>query len=371
MRTYIHHHRHWPHFTWDNEALLTLLGSVRNLQGKLIGKMEALGFDMKHEAVLDTLTLDVLKSTEIEGERFDPEQVRSCIARQLGLDTVGLVPSDRNVDGMVEMMLDATQYFDKPLTAERLFDWHAALFPTGRTGMYKIDVGTWRKDETGPMQVVSGGIGKERVHFQAPDASKLDAEMTAFMNWFNADDNLDPVLKAALAHLWFVTIHPFDDGNGRMARTITDMLLAKSDGSSQRFYSMSAQIRIDRKAYYLLLENTQSGGLEVTGWIQWFLTCLSNAIKASDYTLAKVLSKSNFWKTHSMTTLNDRQRVLLNKLLDSFEGKLTSSKWGKIAKCSADTALRDIQDLVQKGMLQKEAAGGRSTNYELIYPVLE
>jgi len=365
MKSYIHQKNTWPHFTWKNKGLLVTLGKVRNMQGKLTGKMESLGFALRNEAILETLTLDVLKSTEIEGEILNPEQVRSSIARHLGMNISGLVASDRNVDGMVEMMLNATQQYKKRLTSERLFDWHSALFPTGRSGMSKITVGNWRNDSAGPMQVVSGAMGKEKVHFQAPDASNLENEMKAFLNWFNNEDNLDPVIKAGLAHLWFVTIHPFDDGNGRIARALTDMLLARSDGSSQRFYSMSAQIRLERKNYYEILENTQKGNLDVTDWLQWFLSCLMNALNTTDKTLAKVLYKSQFWKKHATTILNERQKRLLNKLLDGFDGKLTSSKWAKIAKCSADTALRDIQDLITKEILRKEPAGGRSTNYEL------
>jgi Fic family protein len=365
MKSYIHQKNTWPHFTWKNKSLLVTLGKVRNMQGKLTGKMESLGFALRNEAILETLTLDVLKSTEIEGEILNPEQVRSSIARHLGMNISGLVASDRNVDGMVEMMLNATQQYKKRLTSERLFDWHSALFPTGRSGMSKITVGNWRNNSAGPMQVVSGAMGKEKVHFQAPDASNLENEMKAFLNWFNNEDNLDPVIKAGLAHLWFVTIHPFDDGNGRIARALTDMLLARSDGSSQRFYSMSAQIRLERKNYYEILENTQKGNLDVTDWLQWFLSCLMNALNITDKTLAKVLYKSQFWKKHATTILNERQKRLLNKLLDGFDGKLTSSKWAKIAKCSADTALRDIQDLITKEILRKEPAGGRSTNYEL------
>ena len=370
MKIYIHQQDNWPHFTWNNEVLLLRLGEVRNLQGRLIGKMESLGFDLKNEAVLETLTSDVLKSSEIEGEILNLEQVRSSIARHLGIDIQGLVPSDRNVDGMVEMMLDATQNYDKPLTAERLFDWHASLFPTGRNGMNKITVGNWRNDSTGPMQVVSGAMGKERVHFQAIDSIKLTNEMTGFLNWFNSEDKIDSVLKAGLAHLWFVTIHPFEDGNGRIARAIADMLLARSDGSPMRFYSMSAQIRLERNEYYHILEKTQKGSLDVTDWLCWFLNCLTNAFNATDTTLSKVLLKSRFWKMHASTLLNERQTILINRLLDGFDGKLTSSKWAKISKCSADTALRDIQDLIVKKILRKDQAGGRSTNYEIDDSVL-
>ena len=362
---YIHQLHDWPNFSWNPEVVLRPLGTVRHVQGILLGKMSALGFVLQQEASLETLTLDVLKSTEIEGEFLNPEQVRSSIARRLGMDISGLVPSDRHVDGVVDMMLDATQYNDQPLTAERLFGWHAALFPTGRSGMYKIVAGAWRDDATGPMQVVSGGMGRKRVHFQAPDAGVLDKEMGAFIHWFNEEDQLDPVIKAALAHLWFVTIHPFDDGNGRIARAIADMQLSRADGSTQRFYSMSAQIRLERNRYYEILEHTQKGDLDITEWLLWFLACLTSALKTTDQILARVLAKAAFWEQHRTTLLNERQRLLINKLFDGFEGKLNTSKWAKIAKCSADTALRDIQDLVGKGILRKDAAGGRSTNYEL------
>jgi len=330
-----------------------------------MGRMESLGFDLRNEATLETLTLDVLKSTEIEGEYLNPDQVRSSIARRLGMEIAGSVESDRNVDGVVEMMLDATQNCFNPLTSERLFDWHAAIFPTGRSGMYKITVANWRSDSTGPMQVVSGAMGKEKVHFQAPDSSLVESEMSRFLDWFNESSELDLVLKASVAHLWFVTIHPFDDGNGRITRALTDMLLAQSDRSSQRFYSMSAQIRLERKQYYEILEKTQKGNLDITDWIKWFLNCLLNALKSTDTILNRVLFKADFWTRHAKTIMNERQKKLLNKILDGFEGKLTSSKWAKIAKCSKDTAIRDINDLINKNILKKDEAGGRSTNYEL------
>ena len=365
MELYIYKDKNWPHFTLENDILLSTLGKVRNMQGRLIGRMESLGFDLKNEAKLETLTLDVIKSTEIEGEILDSEQVRSSIARRLGMNISGMVASDRDVDGMVEMMLDATQQYKKLLTAKRLFDWHSSLFPAGRSGMYKIIVGNWREDSTGPMQVVSGAMGKEKVHFQAPDSLNIENEMNVFLDWFNQEDKLDPVIKAGIAHLWFVTIHPFDDGNGRIARALTDMLLARSDGSSQRFYSMSAQIRLERRDYYDILEKTQKGSLNITIWLQWFLNCLMNALIVTDITLAKVYNKAEFWKKNATRMLNDRQQLLLNKMLDGFDGKLTSSKWAKIARCSPDTALRDIQDLITKKILRKEQPGGRSTNYEL------
>ena len=365
MRLYIHQYPNWTNFVWNKEAVLLKLMPLRNKQGKLMGKMETLGFDLRQEAVLETLTLDVLKSTEIEGEFLNLEQVRSSIARHLGMNISGLVPSDRHVDGVVEMMLDATQHFEGPLSINRLFDWHAALFPTGRSGMYRITVGDWRKDEKGPMQVVSGGLGKEKVHFQAPDAAILPEEMTHFINWFNQNDDLDATLKAAIAHLWFITIHPFDDGNGRIARAIADMQLAKAEENTQRFYSMSAQIQLQRNKYYDILEHTQKGKSDITDWLFWFLDCLDAALNSTELTLNKVLFKAKFWQMHAKTTFNERQKLLINKLLDGFEGKLTSSKWAKIAKCSTDSALRDIQDLIQKEVLVKELSGGRSTNYEL------
>lgn len=365
MKVFIHQKDNWPNFTWQNDTIVNLLSEARNLQGRLVGKMETLGFDLRSDALLDTLTLDVLKSSEIEGEYLDPDQVRSSIARRLGMEIAGSVESDRNVDGVVEMILDATQNCFALLTADRLFDWHAALFPTARSGMHKITVTNWRDDTTGPMQVVSGAMGKEKVHFQAPDSALIEKEMKRFLTWFNKDQEMDLVLKAAVAHLWFVTIHPFEDGNGRITRALTDMLLSRSDKSNQRFYSMSAQIRIERKQYYEILEKTQKGGLDITEWIRWFLNCLINTLKSTDSILARVLFKADFWARHSKTLINERQKKLLNKLLDGFDGKLTSSKWAKIAKCSKDTAIRDINDLINKGILQKEAAGGRSTNYEL------
>ncbi len=328
---------------------MPLLGQVRNAQGRLIGRMESLGFPLRSEAILQTLTLDVLKSSEIEGEILDPAQVRSSIARRLGMDIGGLISSDRNVDGVVEMMLDATQQFNKPLTKDRLLGWHASLFPTGRSGMQKIVVGSWRDDKHGPMQVVSGPLGRQRIHFQAPDASRLNTEMKNFIAWFNQQTGIDPVLKAAISHLWFVTIHPFEDGNGRIARAITDMQLARADGSAQRFYSMSVQIRQERSVYYNVLEKIQKNtDMDITAWMEWFLACLSRAISETENTLAGVLQKARFWEAHPESSFNKRQIKLINKLFDGFEGKLTSSKWAKIAKCSQDTAFRDILDLIEK-----------------------
>jgi Fic family protein len=366
MKAFIYQQGNWPNFTWENNEIINLLSKARNLQGRLIGKMESLGFDLRNEALLATLTLDVLKSSEIEGEFLNAEQVRSSIARKLGMEIAGSVESDRNIDGVVEMMLDATQNCFKSLTADRLFDWHAALFPTGRSGMYKITVADWRKDTTGPMQVVSGAMGKEKMHFQAPDSLIIEKEMQLFLDWFKNNEKVDLVLKAAIAHLWFVTIHPFEDGNGRITRALTDMLLARSDNSNQRFYSMSAQIRLERKGYYDILEKTQKGNLDISEWIKWFLDCLINSLRSTDSQLIRILYKADFWMKNSELVINERQKKLLNKLLDGFDGKLTSSKWAKITKCSKDTAIRDINDLISKNILEKETAGGRSTNYELI-----
>ncbi len=365
MIVYIHEREDWTDFTWDNEKVMIKLGEARNQQGRLLGRMESLGFDLQNEAALNTLTLDVIKSSEIEGELLEIEQVRSSIARQLGIDIAEAVESERHVDGIVEMMLDATQKYDMPLTKNRLFGWHAALFPSGWSNLNKITVAGWRKDTTGPMQVVSGPMGKEKVHYQAPGSDRIEPEMIRFLDWFENEHETDLVLKAAIAHLWFVTIHPFDDGNGRIARAITDMTLARSDKSVMRFYSMSAQIRVERKQYYEKLEKAQKGNSDITEWILWFLQCLINAIESTDKTLSKVFRKAEFWKLHSATILNVRQQNIINRLLDGFDGKLTSSKWAKINKCSQDTALRDIQDLMKKDILQKEAGGGRSTNYKL------
>jgi len=365
IMTYIHNTKNWPKLTWSQERLAGQLAGVRHRQGRLIGRMEGLGFPLRSEAMLQTLTEDVLKSSEIEGEKLDKDQVRSSIARRLGLDIGGLVPVDRHVDGVVEMMLDATGHFADPLTEERLFAWHAALFPTGRSGMHKIVVGRWRDAASDPMQVVSGPIGREKVHYQAPEAKRVPKEMRAFLKWFNGPQSSDPVLTAGLAHLWFVTIHPFEDGNGRIARAIADMALARSENSAQRFYSMSAQIRLERNAYYEMLEKTQRNGLDITPWLAWFLGCLDRAIDGAEHILTGIFTKAHFWETHSHKPFNERQRAVINQLFNGLEGKLTSSKWAKLAKCSQDTALRDIDDLVKRGVLVKEPGGGRSTSYAL------
>lgn len=365
MASYIHELSGWPKFRWDEGRLSAPLAAGRHLQGRLVGQMEALGLKVREEAVLRTLTEDVLKSSEIEGEKLDADQVRSSVARRLGIDIGGLQPADRHVEGVVEMMLDATQHYDQPLTAERLFGWHAALFPTGRSGMHRITVGAWRDDGTAPMQVVSGPVGRERVHFEAPVAERLEGEMQRFLDWFNGDTTAEPVLKAALAHLWFVTIHPFDDGNGRIARAIADMLLARSEGSSQRFYSMSAQIREERGEYYRILEQTQQATLDITAWMEWFLGCLTRAIEGAQAELSGVIEKARYWEKLRDIPLNERQRLVVNRMLEGFEGKLTTSKWAALTKSSNDTALRDIQQLVDRGVLVRNPAGGRSTSYSL------
>jgi Fic family protein len=362
---YIWQNKQWPALRWDDHALAKRLTQVAREQGRLLGRMEGLGFDLRGEAHLRTLTEDVVTSSEIEGEKLPPDQVRSSIARRLGMDVAGLVPADRNVDGIVEMMLDATTNYAEPLTEGRLFAWHAALFPTGRSGMRKITVGAWRDDGTGPMQVVSGPIGRERVHYEAPPASRMPEEVEKFLAWFEKPGETDPLLAAGLAHLWFVTLHPFDDGNGRIARAISDMTLARGEKIGQRFYSVSRQIRTERTEYYDILERTQKADLDVTRWQSWFLECLLRAIEDAESTLSAVLNKAKFWERFAKQPLNRRQIEVLNRLLDGFEGKLTSSKWAKLAKCSQDTAHRDIMDLVERGALRKDPGGGRSTSYSL------
>lgn len=363
--TYIHEQPDWPKFNWNRDLLAEALASVRHRQGRLVGQMERLGFHLRQEAVLKTLTDDVLKSSAIEGEHLDAEQVRSSVARRLGMDIGGLKAVDRHVEGVVEMMLDATGHYQQPLTAERLFAWHAALFPTGRSGMHAIRTGSWRDDSTGPMQVISGPIGRERVHYEAPAASRLENEMQAFLAWFNAENERDWVVKAAIAHLWFVTIHPFDDGNGRIARAIADMALARSDDNSQRFYSMSSKIQQKRAEYYDVLERTQKGTTDITRWMQWFFEILGEAIDAAQRTLESVLAKADFWKRLENISFNDRQRMMLNRLLDGFEGNLTTSKWAKLTKTSQDTAARDIARLLELRILVRNPGGGRSTSYGL------
>jgi Fic family protein len=363
MAKYIYEHKDWTRFTWQDAEISSVFGEVRNLQGKIIGQMNTIGFSTKEEATLTTLTMDVIKSSEIEGEKLDYDQVRSSIARRLGINAGGMVSANRNVEGVVEMMLDATQHYKKPLTKERLFGWHGALFPSGYSGMHKLEVGCYR---SGEMQIVSGAMGKEKVHYDAVPAARVKTEMDHFLNWFNEEKKMDPVMKAAIAHFWFIIIHPFDDGNGRIARAISDLLLARADNTTERYYSMSSRIMVERKQYYAVLQKAQHSSGDITEWLSWFLNCLKHALMSTESTLHKVLRKTEFWKIHEATIFNERQRLVLNKLLDGFDGKLKSSKWAKIAKCSTDTALRDIKDLIEKGILRQEQEGGRSTNYELI-----
>lgn len=362
MAKYIYEHKNWTNFSWDEKALNAIFGEVKLMQGKIIGQMNSLGFSAKEEAALTTLTLDIVKSSEIEGEVLNYDQVRSSVARRLGINTAGLVPSSRHIEGIVEMMLDATQRYNLPLTEKRLFGWHAALFPTGYSGPYEIEVGKYR---TGEMQVVSGAMGKEKIHYEAVKPKLVKAEMDLFLDWFNNNNQLDPVFKAAIAHFWFIIIHPFDDGNGRIARAISDMLLARAESSGERFYSMSSQILVERKRYYKVLQKVQHSSGNIIEWIEWFLTCLKNAMLATQNTTQSILRKAEFWKLHENTQINERQRTILNMLFDGFEGKLQSSKWAKINNVSADTALRDIKDLIAKGILQETNEGGRNANYKL------
>lgn len=366
INMWVHEHQNWPNFTWDMESLASKLADIRHRQGRLLGRMEGLGFELKCEASLSTLTNDVVKSSAIEGENLNPEEVRSSIARRLGIDIAGLIPVSRDIEGIVEMMLDATQQFSKPLTKDRLFDWYAALFPTGRSSMHKITVGGWRTIDAGPMQVVSGPIGKEKVHFEAPDADRLEKEMQAFLKWFSNGDDIDPVIKAGIAHLWFVTIHPFEDGNGRIARAIGDMALARADGTQDRFYSLSSQIEAERKHYYAQLEKQQRATPDITDWLSWFLDCLGRAIANAETTLGNVLFKAQLWDKINQKRVNDRQRLTINRMLeDDFEGFMNTSKYAKLAKCSNDTALRDIQELKERGIFIQNPGSGRSTSYRL------
>lgn len=363
---WIHEHHNWPNLTWDVKKLASKLANIRHRQGRLLGRMEGLGFELKQEASLGTLTSDVVKSSAIEGENLNPQEVRSSIARRLGIDITGITSVNQDVEGIVEMMLDATQQFTKPLTKERLFDWHAALFPTGRSGMRHITVGGWRSVESAPMQVVSGPIGREKIHFEALDAKRLAHEMTEFLEWFEHKDDVDPVLRAGIAHLWFVTIHPFEDGNGRIARAIADMALARADGMGDRFYSLSSQFESERKDYYDQLEKQQRGTPEVTGWLEWFLDCLGRAIASAEDTLSTVLFKAQLWEKINRQPVNERQRLIINRMLEhDFRGHMNTSKYAKLAKCSTDTALRDIQYLKSRGIFIQNPGGGRSTSYRL------
>jgi len=363
---WIYKHQDWPNFTWDAQRLSSKLANLRHRQGRLLGRMEGLCFGLKREASLNTLTSDVVKSSWIEGETLNSDEVRSSIARRLGMDIAGLIPASRNVEGIVEMMLDATQLFSKPLTKKRLFDWHAALFPTGRSGMHSIIVGNWRDDSNGPMQVVSAPIGHEKLHFEAPSADKLKKEMAAFLLWFENKSDVDPVLRAGISHFWFVTIHPFEDGNGRIGRAIADMALARADNVSDRFYSLSTQFALERKDYYNQLEKQQHGTPEITDWLEWFLGCLDRAISNAEESLGKVLFKAKLWDKVNQHPVNDRQRLIVNRMLeDNFVGHMNTSKYAKLAKCSTDTALRDIQDLMSREIFIQNPGGGRSTSYRL------
>lgn len=363
---WIYKHQDWPNFIWDAQRLASKLAEVRHRQGRLIGRMEGLGFELKREASLSTITRDVVKSSAIEGENLNPDEVRSSIARRLGMDIAGLIPASRDVEGIVEMMLDATQSFSKPLTSRRLFDWHAALFPTGRSGMHSIIVGDWRFDADGSMQVVSGSIGHEKIHFEAPSADRLKKEMAAFLSWFENQSDVDPVLKVGIAHLWFVTLHPFEDGNGRIARAIADMALARADSMSDRFYSLSAQFECERKDYYNQLEKQQRSTPEITGWLEWFLGCLGRAISSAEDTLSNVLFKAQLWDKINQSPINERQRLIINRMLeDNFKGHINTSKYAKLTKCSTDTALRDIQDLKAREIFIQNPGAGRSTSYRL------
>lgn len=362
---YIHERPDWPKFYWSAERLGERLAEVRYRQGLLLGKMRSLGFDARTEVSVETLTTDIVRSSTIEGENLNYEQVRSSIAHSLGIETAALPPSDRHIEGIVEMALDATTQYDKPLTAERLCAWHAALFPDGRSGLRRIAVGRWRTPDSDPMQVISGGFGRERIHFEAPPAIKIPVEIERFIDWFEASADTDLLLRAGIAHLWFVTIHPFEDGNGRIARAVADMALARAEESRERFYSMSSQIAHERKTYYEILESTQHGGMDITRWLEWFVACLGRALEGAEAAANAVLRRARIWNEIGGHPMNDRQRLIIGRLLNDFQGKLTSSRYAKIARCSPDSALRDLQELIAFGILKKGMQGGRSTSYEL------
>lgn len=360
---YIHDYDNWWQFRYDSLRIMNELGRVRSKQGMIIGRMLSLGFDSQDEAVLSNISKELVRSSEIEGEKLNIEEVRSSLARRLGIAMAGMVSASRYVEGVVEMQLDATQNYNRPLSSDRLFGWHNVLFPTGISGLYSIEVGKYR---SGEMQVVSGAMGKERIHYQAPSAERVPIEMERFISWVNNNNNIDAVLKAAIAHLWFVSIHPFDDGNGRIARALTDMLLARSEDCGKRFYSVSAEMKLLQKEYYEVLERTQHGNGDITEWLLWFLHCFEKALNTTENTLSSVLRKADFWERNRNMPFNERQRKLINMQFDGFFGKLSTGKWAKIAKCSTDTALNDIRDLVGKGILKKAEEGGRSTNYVMI-----
>ena len=363
--TWIHQATDWPAFRWNSEVLTQKLAHIRHRQGRLLGRMESLGFDLRTEANLNTLTVEVVQSSAIEGEMLKSDEVRSSIARRLGIDIGGFIAVGRDVEGIVEVMIDATSQYSQPLTKDRLFGWHAALFPTGRSGMRTITVGDWRPASAGSMQVVSGPIGREWVHFEAPEATRLETEMSDYLAWFDDTVAIDPLIKAAIAHLWFITIHPFEDGNGRIARAIADMALARADGMSDRFYSMSAQIEAERKTYYQQLERQQRNSVDITEWLDWFLDCLGRALSTAETMLSAVLHKAEFWQLANRYGVNERQRLILNRMLDGFKGHMNTSKYAKLAKCSTDTALRDIRNLLNRGLLVQNPGGGRSTSYRL------
>jgi len=363
MAKYIYQYENWTNFTWNEQVINELYGEVKYLQGKLNGLMSAIGFMQKEETLLNTYTFDILKSSEIEGELLNFDQVRSSIARRLGINTVGIIPSTRNIEGIVEMMLDATQRYEQPLTEQRLFGWHNALFPSGYSGAYKIDVACYRSRD---MQVVSGAMGKEKIHYEAIKPDLVKSEMNKFLYWLNSDFNVDAIIKAAIAHFWFIIIHPFDDGNGRIARIISDMQLARAENSPQRFYSLSSQILVEKKRYYEILQKVQHSDGDITEWLQFFMICMKKALLSSENSIAQILQKAKFWAIHENTPINERQRRIINKIFDGFDGKLQSSKWAKICKCSQDTAIRDIKDLIEKGILQQAQQGGRSTHYDII-----
>ena len=363
---YIWEQPRWPKFEWNDAALIEPLAAARLRQGRLLGRMQGLGFDLQLEAQLGALTEEVIKSSEIEGDILDHASVRSSLARRLGVPEAAVMPADRRTEGVVEMMLDATRNFDRPLTAERLFGWQAALFPTGYSGLVEVTTGGWRDDAHGPMQVVAGAIGREHVHYRAPPAARIADDMTAFLGWFAAPPAADGLLRAGLAHQWFVTVHPFEDGNGRIARAIADQALAQSEGSPQRFYSMSSQIRRERADYYAVLERTQRGGLDITAWLQWFLACFIRAIDGAEASSTAVLRKADFWQVHEKVVMSKRQQAILNRYLDGFEGHLTARKWATLGKCSPASAQRDIADLVDKGILRRNPGGSKNTSYALI-----
>lgn len=358
----------WPRFRWDAHELSHSLALAHMNQGRFLGRIERLGFELRCEAEVQAVTEEALKNAEIEGEIFNRDSIRSSVARRLGVPNAGLSPEDRRAEGLVEMTLDATKNFAAPLTRERLFAWQAALFPTGQSGLQAIKTARWRQDAQGPMQVVSGAVGHQRVHYQAPPAGRIETEMAAFLGWFNAPPSIDGIVYAALAHLWFVTIHPFEDGNGRIARALMDMGLARSENSSERYYSLSSQIRRDREAYYASLERTQKAGLDVTAWLLWFIECFTKAVDAADQACVGVLRKAEFWHRHALVPLNERQRTVLNRFLGEFEGKLTARKWAALAKCSMPTAQRDLKDLVDRGLLLRNEGGSKNTSYKIPAP---